>query len=173
MPHRVGIVAALLLLTIGTAFGGFFGRYQGNLYRAVTRGALANPDAHHLSGHREKDARVLERIRRNFRGKLVRFHNHANGLALVILLVSLALANSEVSAKTRTLLTWGVSIGGVLYPFGWLLAGLNISSLGVEKAQDLGVLILAPAGIVVILCTVATLVIYLLRGWAADPTDKK
>jgi len=163
MPDRIGVFASLLILTIGTAFGGFFGRYQGDLYRMLENAVTAHASAHHLSGNLEQDSKVIEKARSNFRGKLVRFHNHANGLALAIFIVSLVIANIELSVKIKKIITWAISLGGVTYPFGWLVTGLSIGTMGVEKAQKMGELILVPSGTIVILSLVGTLGIYLFK----------
>ncbi len=164
MPHRVGVIAGLFLTLLGNAFGGYFGEFQGSLYDRLKAQMTANPARHGLSGDATKDQEIVRRATGNFRSRLIRFHLHAGSVGLIILVVSLVVANTNLSWTSRRWLAWIVSLAGFAYPFGWLVIGFAIGPLGFEQATRLGWYILATSGGLFIVTTALALAAFVRDG---------
>jgi hypothetical protein len=164
MPLRIGVVAGLLLTLLGNAFGGFYGEFQGSLSDHLKGQIAVNPALHGLSGDGSKDQEVVRRAVGNFRSRLMRFHFHAGAIGLIVLIVSLVIANTNLRRRTQVLLTWTVSLAGFAYPFGWLLTGLSIGPLGFERATRLGWYVLAPSGGLFVVSTALVLGAFIRDG---------
>lgn len=65
-----------------------------------------------------------------------RFHFHATGIGAMMMGLLLFLTRLSAPAKFVTLSSYAVSIGGFLYPFVWLFAGIYGPEMGGEEAKE-------------------------------------
>lgn len=77
---------------------------------------------------------------------LTRFHIHAVGLGMAILLLSLFAANSSLPLGVISGVTWAAGLAGFLHPFGWLLAGILVRTHNLNSALQTGIYVMAPTG---------------------------
>ncbi|MBI5467858.1 MAG: hypothetical protein HY891_01890, partial [Deltaproteobacteria bacterium] len=94
--------------------------------------------------------------------RLVRGHLHAMGLGLATVLISLVLAFSSASARVKTIASVLTGLGGIIYPFAWIVMGYMTPALGPEAAEASAVFIAGP-GVGLVLLGVFTSIGYTLR----------
>ena len=99
---------------------------QGNAH-----GALASEGnmAHTASGH---DGPVMEAAHE----RLVRGHLHAMGLGTIAVVISLLLAFLGGPAWLKIVASAALGIGGLVYPFSWIVMGFRTPSLGISGASE-------------------------------------
>lgn len=134
---------------------------DGSLYRHEPVEAMAQtqpeePDHHQVGGQHDNPLMALAHTR------LVRGHLHAMGLGLATVLISLVLAFTTASARLKTIASVLMGLGGIIYPFAWIVMGYMTPSLGPEAAEASAVFIAGP-GVLLVLIGVFTSIGYILR----------
>ncbi len=94
--------------------------------------------------------------------RLARGHVHAMGLGLVTVLVSLVLAFTSAPSRLRTIVLALTGVGGIIYPFSWIIMGYRTPALGPEAAEASVIFIAAP-GVALVLLGVFTSAGFLLK----------
>ena len=67
---------------------------------------------------------------------LAKGHVHAMGLGLLTLCVSLVLSLVCMPRWLKTLGSISTGVGGLLYPFSWIIMGFKLPALGMEAAES-------------------------------------
>lgn len=136
---------------------------DGSLHRHEPVEAMAQtqpqePDHHQVKGGHEHDNPLMALAHT----RLVRGHIHAMGLGLATVLISLVLAFTTASARVKTTASILTGLGGIIYPFAWIVMGYMTPSLGPEAAEASAVFIAGP-GVGLVLLGVFTSIGYTLR----------
>lgn len=168
LPPLPVVTAAVLLIACAEAGGASMSRFKLELARWVRSTMLARPAVHGLVGVRDVDEQVIDEAVVKFDAGLRLFHMHAEGMGLVILgaaTVAVTLARPEAAQRAIVAL---VTVGGGLYPFGYLLWSALIPFQGVESARRVAEWLLwipcGGAAIVAMWWLTAVLVVRMLRG---------
>ena len=169
-PPTIALVASLCLFAVGATTGGILVRFQDALYDLARAEVVRRPDVHGFAGAEVIDqARIAEVVEQS-NNALRMLHVHGLGVGMLILLVSLAIANLPLPERTRQALCVLVSLGA-LYPPGWLVLGWLIPSWGLARLRaPVEWFVFVPFGgaaIAAIWATLACYLVALLRGRAS------
>ena len=135
LPPRGVLLAAVVLLVAAEVGGASMGRYKLELGRWARTGMLAHPGVHGLVGVRDVDERALDEALFRFDAGLRLFHMHAEGMALVVIATTTVATTLARSPAARRALILLLTIGGVGYPFGYLIWSALIPANGVERSK--------------------------------------
>lgn len=136
LPSPWVIFLCLLLFGSGELAGALLGGYPQPIMDWARQEALTHPEVHGIVGVPDIDRAILDGIGTEALSRVHTFHLHAHGLALVVFVLSLIIANMDLQARTRKILT-GLVCLGLPYPFGWLTIVLTIPSYGKSGAFHL------------------------------------
>lgn len=135
-PSTWVVFLCLLLFGFGELAGALLGGYPQPIMDWARKQAMTHPEVHGIVGVPDIDRAILEGIGTEALSRVHTFHLHAHGLALVVFVLSLIIANMGLLARTQKLLT-GLVCLGLLYPFGWLTIVFTIPSYGKSGAFHL------------------------------------
>jgi hypothetical protein len=125
----------VLLIGCAEVGGASMVRFKLELTRWARSVILARPATHGLVGVRDVDEQILDEALVKFDASLRLFHLHAEGMGLVVIATTMTAATLVHAAAARRALVVLLSVGGVGYPFGYLLWGALIPSQGVQTAK--------------------------------------
>lgn len=94
--------------------------------------------------------------------RLTRGHIHSMGLGLVTIVISLILAFTSAADKIKTIAPVLTGLGGLIYPFAWIVMGYRTPSLGPDAA-DASVTFIAGPGIALVTLGIFTAGTFLLK----------
>lgn len=97
---------------------------------------------------------VHERLRRG--------HIHAMGLGLLAIVVSFVFAFISAPVRVKVAGSLMVGVGGLLYPFSWIIMGLRTPALGAASAEASVIFIVGPC-LLLILGSIALALLFLLK----------
>lgn len=110
----------------------------------------------HLEGGH--DSPIIELSHR----RLTRGHIHSMGLGTLTILLSLIIAFTSAPDKVKTTVSVLTGIGGIIYPFAWIVMGYRTPALGPDGA-DASVRFIAGPGIALVALGIFAAIVYLLR----------
>jgi hypothetical protein len=128
-PSTWVVFLCLLLFGFGELAGALLGGYPQPIMDWAKKEAMIYPEIHGIVGVPDIDRAILEGIGTEALARVHTFHLHAHGLALVVFVLSLIIANMNLVARTQKILTAWACLG-LLYPFGWLSIVFTIPSYG-------------------------------------------
>jgi hypothetical protein len=145
-PPLVVVVVGLLMIALGETSGAVMSRLRAPFADWARTRIAANPAAHGLSGSAEYDDEIRERTVFAAEAGLSFFHTHAEGMGLIVLLVSTVTATVVTSPRLGAALHVLIATGG-LFPLGYLVYAIAV----VERGRDAGVefaqgIVLTPLG---------------------------
>jgi hypothetical protein len=94
--------------------------------------------------------------------RLVRGHLHAMGLGLVTIAISFILAFTSAADKIKTIAPVLTGLGGLIYPFAWIVMGYRTPGLG-PNAAEASVTVIAGPGVALVLLGIFTTTVFLLK----------
>lgn len=94
--------------------------------------------------------------------RLLKGHVHAMGLGLLTIAVCLVLAFTSSAEKIKLIASVSTGLGGIIYPFAWILMGYRTPSLGPDAAES-SVIFIAGPGIALILLGIFTAINFTLK----------
>lgn len=128
-PVIPGLMLSFLAVLTGTGAGMAFGLVEDEVKDYFLQKAQTHVNAAYgVSADPTKLAKDAWRY-------VQRGHVHAQGLGALGIGIILVLTITRASPKVKTLLSTGIGLGAVLYPFCWFLAGFRIPSVGKEAAK--------------------------------------
>ena len=89
-------------------------------------------------------------------------HVHYMGLGLLTIGLSLVLALSRASTGVKTIIPILTGLGGLIYPFAWIVMGFRTPSMGAEASETSAMAIAAP-GIALVFIGILTTASVLLK----------
>lgn len=157
-PPVVVVVVALVMIALGETSGAVMSQLRTPFADWARARVAANPEAHGFSGSAEYDEEIRDRTVFAAEAGLSFFHTHAEGMGLIVLLVSTVTATMVPWARLRTALHALIAAGG-LFPLGYLVYAVAV----VERGRDAGVelaewWVLTPLGTLVIVGLVGLIV---------------
>ena len=134
----VGLVlASMLLLVFAEVGGASMVKFKNPIERANRERIEARADVHGLTGVRQVDGETVDRALTRADFALRLFHLHAEGMGLVIFAGGMMIRTFMASPSFSAVLYVMLTIGGFVYPFGYLAWSLMIPVLGLDRSKDL------------------------------------
>jgi hypothetical protein len=133
LPPSWVVFLCLLLFGLGELAGALLGGYPQPIMDWARKQAVNHPEVHGIVGVPDIDRAILEGIGTEALSRVHTFHLHAHGLALVVFVLSLIIANMNLLARTQKIMT-GLVCLGLLYPFGWLTIVFALPIFGKSEA---------------------------------------
>lgn len=94
--------------------------------------------------------------------RLRRGHVHAMGLGALTIVISFVIAFTSAPDKIKTITSVAAGLGGIIYPFAWIVMGYRTPALGIEGAEA-SVTTIAGPGVLLVLIGISAAVIFLLK----------
>jgi len=135
LPPLASLLAAILLIACAEVGGASMVKFKLELTRWARSVVLARPGVHGLVGVRDIDERVIDEALVKFDAGLRLFHLHAEGMGLVIIVTTMTAATLVRSDSSRRALIALFTVGGVVYPFGYLLWSALIPFYGIQGGK--------------------------------------
>lgn len=121
-------------------------------------GAGAAHETGHMGGAGHGNGLVEEAHERLTRG-----HVHAMGLGILSITLSVALSFLNVPARMKTLSSACMGVGGLFYPFAWVIMGYRTTALGAEAAAQ-SVLPIVAFSVFLVFAAILLTLVYLIKG---------
>ncbi len=137
LPPIPVLLAGVGLIACAELGGGGMAQFKLELARWARGTMLARPEVHGLVGVRDVDEQILDEALVKFDAGLRLFHLHAEGMGTIIIVTAM-IASSLVtsSALKRTILVL-ITVGGAVYPLGYLLWSGLIPFRGIARGKAL------------------------------------
>lgn len=128
-------------------------------------GTEEEPKPHVMGAlHKKPDIELAHRI-------LTRAHIHFMGLGLFTIIISIVLAFTRATNRSKTLVSVAAGLGGLIYPLAWILMGYRIPALGMAEA-DASVRVIAAPGVLLVLAGIIAAAFFLIRDITAGALSK-
>jgi hypothetical protein len=134
-PPVSSLLAAVLLIACAEVGGASMVKWKIELTRWARATILARPTTHGLVGVRDVDEEVIDRLLVKFDGALRLFHLHGEGMGLVIIATTMTATTVVRTPAVRRAIIALLTVGGAVYPAGYLLWGVLIPSYGIERGK--------------------------------------
>jgi hypothetical protein len=136
-PPLLTLVAAILLIACAEVGGASMARFKLELARGARAIMLSRPAVHGLVGVRDVDEQIIDEALVKFDAGLRLFHLHAEGMGLVIIATTMSAATLVQSARARGAIILLLTVGGAVYPFGYLLWSALIPYYGIQAGKTM------------------------------------
>lgn len=126
---------AILGMVGGVFIAILFGVNEKAFEDKIHAGLLNNAKIQQIADPAEKEAKMSTEASKNWR-YYQRFHFHATGIGAMMLGLLLFIGRLQAPAKLTTIASWLIAVGGFLYPFVWLFAGIYGPEMGRNEAKE-------------------------------------
>jgi hypothetical protein len=135
LSYKIPFLITILSVLGGVSIAIVFGVNEDFIKHKIAIGLENNPEIQAMQNFDEKALKLKDEADKNWR-YYQRYHFHSNGIAamtlgLLLLLTSLKLSKIEYFAAS-----YAISVGGFLYPFVWLFAGIYGPIMGRSNAKE-------------------------------------
>ena len=135
VPPTWVLLVAVALIACAEAGGASMVQFKLTLTRWARDATQARPAVHSLVGVRDVDEQILDEALTRLDGGLRLFHLHAEGMGTVIIVTTMVATTLVASSTLRGVIVVLVTVGGSVYPFGYLLWSALIPFAGVGPAK--------------------------------------
>lgn len=135
MIRKIPFALAILSMVGGVFIAILFGVNEEMFLEKIKLGLEKNVKIQKMENPEEKAAKIKTETDKNWR-YYQRFHFHATGVGAMLMGMLLFLAQLNISAKAFYPPAYLLSIGGFLYPFIWLFAGIYGPEMGRSEAKE-------------------------------------
>lgn len=135
MLNRIPYLLSLLAFLGGTFIAILFGANESMFKDRIAEGLKQNQKIQQIADGDEKTAKIKGEQEKNWR-YYQRYHFHSIAIGTVSLALLLFLAFVNAPSKQITISSYMISVGGFLYPFVWLFAGIYGPELGRDVAKE-------------------------------------
>jgi hypothetical protein len=135
MLARVPFMLAILGMVGGVFISILFGVSEDIFHKKIQDGLAQNTKIQQMADPAEKAAKLKSEQEKNWR-YYQRFHFHATGIGAMMMGLLLFLARLDAPARLTAAAAWLISVGGFLYPFVWLFAGIYGPEMGRSEAKE-------------------------------------
>ncbi len=133
-PPLLVVLVAIVLIALGETAGAVMSQLRPAIDRYAAARIDANRETHGLTGSPEYDDEIRARATYAAEAGLSFFHTHAEGMGLILFVMSTVVANFVPSCGRRGLLYLLLTIGS-LFPLGYLVYGIAV----LEAGRDTGI----------------------------------
>ena len=171
-PPTFTLIAGLLLMLLGTATGTLLVSFQDVFFDKVRREVIRRPEIHGFSGSEIIDQNRIAEIIDLTNIALRLLHTHSFGLAILILITSVIIANLPLSSQFRFGLCVFITIGARI-PVGWLVLVVLIPIWGIDSLRTpIEWTLFLPSSLALIVSILSALIIILFRSRFCRSADK-
>lgn len=135
MNFKIPFSLAILSIVGGVFISILFGVNEEMFITNIHRGLEKNVKIQQIEDPAVKAAKISSETDKNWR-YFQRFHFHATGIGAMMLGLLLFLYQLSAPRKLVTGVAYLISIGGLLYPFVWLFAGIYGPEMGRAEAKE-------------------------------------
>lgn len=135
MIRKIPFALAILSMAGGVFIAILFGVNEEMFLARIQAGLEKNVKVQQIVSPEEKSAKIKAETDKNWR-YYQRYHFHATGIGAMMIGMLLFLARLNISAKAFYPPAYLLSIGGLLYPFVWLFAGIYGPEMGRSEAKE-------------------------------------
>ncbi len=135
MIKRIPFFLALLAMIGGVFIAILFATQEEKFQSKIAAGLEKNEKIQKIVDPTEKAAKIKSESEKNWR-YYQRYHFHATGIGAMMIGILLFLARLEAPKNFVTIASYMVAIGGFLYPFVWLFAGMYGPEMGRSEAKE-------------------------------------
>ncbi len=133
--YKLPFLISILAVIGGVFISIIFGVNEDFIKDKINAGLEKNVEIQSISDPVTKAEKLKTEADKNWR-YYQRYHFHANGIASLTLAILVLLTLIEISKKEFIISSYSVSVGGFLYPYVWLFAGIYGPSIGRENAKE-------------------------------------
>jgi hypothetical protein len=135
MLKKIPFLLALLSIVGGVSISILFAVNEEMFKTRIADGLARNPKIQQIADPTQKEARIQSESEKNWR-YYQRYHFHATGIGAMMLGILLFLSRLSAPKRHVTVAAYLVAVGGVLYPFVWLFAGIYGPEMGRNEAKE-------------------------------------
>lgn len=135
MIRKIPFALAILSMAGGVFIAILFGVNEDMFLARIERGLEKNVKIQQIVNTEEKASKIKSETDKNWR-YYQRYHFHATGIGAMMMAMLLFLAQLNLSAKAFYPPAYLLSVGGFLYPFVWLFAGIYGPEMGRAEAKE-------------------------------------
>ncbi|HET6245618.1 MAG: hypothetical protein H0V01_00630 [Bacteroidetes bacterium] len=135
MLQKTPFSIALLTIIVGVFIAILFGANEEYFKNKIEKGLERNTVISQMSNDIEKSNYIKSEKEKNWR-YYQRFHFHATGIGSISLAVLLFLSILSAPKNIKNVSAFFIAIGGFLYPFLWLFAGIFGPEMGRNEAKE-------------------------------------
>ena len=135
MTRKIPFFLAILSMIGGVFISILFAVNEEMFIRRIHAGLEKNIKIQQISSEQERLAKITTETEKNWR-YYQRFHFHATGIGAMMLGLLLFLSSLNAPSSFVIVAKYMVSIGGFLYPFVWLFAGIYGPEMGRSEAKE-------------------------------------
>lgn len=121
---RLGLILSIITILFGFILGGFFGAAEDNI-KDFLKNKAENAPAGTYENQEAKD-KIVSKSWAYFK----RSHIHANGIGTTAVVLILVLSVIPSRFQSKSILSFCLGLGALLYALFWLFAGINAPGLG-------------------------------------------
>lgn len=161
--YKFPFLLSLIAVIGGVFISIIFGANEDFFKNKIKSGLEKNIEIQSISDPIVKADKLKSEADKNWR-YYQRYHFHANGIASLSLAILVLLTLIQISKIEFLISSYLVTIGGFLYPFVWLFAGIYGPSIGRENAKEAFAL-LGYMGGVYLLGVIYTFILIAVKPW--------
>ena len=135
MIRKIPFAMAILSMAGGDFIAILFGVNEDMFLARINAGLERNVKIQQIVNAEEKSAKIKSETEKNWR-YYQRYHFHATGIGAMMMAMLLFLAQLNIGAKAFYPPAYLLSVGGLLYPFVWLFAGVYGPEMGRTEAKE-------------------------------------
>jgi len=135
MIKRIPFTLALLSIVGGVVISILFAVNEDMFKNRISAGLEKNVEIQQIVDPALKSQKIASEAEKNWR-YYQRFHFHATGIGAMMMGILLFLARLKAPKNLKTVAATMVSVGGTLYPFVWLFAGIYGPEMGRNQAKE-------------------------------------
>jgi len=132
---RLPFMLAILGIVGGVFIAILFGANEEIFHKRIESGLALNTKIQQMADPAAKAAKLATEAEKNWR-YYQRFHFHATGIGAMMMGLLLFLARLDAPRRATLAASWLIAVGGFLYPFVWLFAGLYGPEMGRAEAKE-------------------------------------
>ena len=165
-----------VLLTLIAMFGGIFisilfGANEDFFKNRISAGLQTNAKIQSIQDPQIKSEKIKVEHEKNWR-YYQRYHFHATAISTMTLSLLIFLGFIEASRKETLIASYMLAVGGFLYPFVWLFAGIFGPEMGRDEAKE-AFAIFGYMGGVYLLGLTYTIYLAVTKNWYGIKTERR
>ena len=135
LPPLPVLLVGVALIACAEVGGGSMVQFKLELARWARGTMLARPQVHGLLGVRDVDEQILDEALLKFDAGLRLFHLHAEGMGTIIIVATMVASTLARPPALRRAIVLLITLGGAVYPLGYLLWSALIPFRGVASGK--------------------------------------
>lgn len=156
-PVRYGILIGLLGLVFGIVWAFWLVLGHEIIHETLKSKYIQPSKQEDTLEHNSHSGVGFDAVMELSHTRLRRGHLHAMGLGLVTIAVSFILVFTSAPNRIKVIAPILTGIGGIIYPFAWIVMGYRTTALGPDMAEESATIIAGPGVALVMFGLVAAI----------------